>query len=641
MCGIAGMILPTSREVAPERLERMTRALEHRGPDGEGYFRHRHVGLGHRRLSIIDLSGGWQPLYNEDGSIAVICNGEIYNYRELMAELEAKGHKFKTKSDCEVLAHLYEEHGIDMLQRLRGMFAIALYDRNRDKLFLARDRFGIKPLYYARIDGAFYFASEIKPFFEIGYRTEVNPEGLHAYFKSRFAHTDETLFKGIHRLPEGTFLETTPDAGFTLTSYYPNPRITGDLEGDDFFERFEAAVRDAISTEMVADVPVGAYLSGGIDSSVLVSQMVELTGKPVQTFCVDFEHGFTEGSLAAETARRLGCVHHEVKCGVDELLQLPSVVATLEEPVGDPIVVAGYFLSKLTRDKGIKTILTGDGADEILGGYQYLRVNMLAARNAQWIPHAILEKVAPALIEACPPPLLKLLADLPFDVAPEAKRRASRLFSLAAKGDIRGIYDLLLSLHLDEDLEEIYAPQFRERVRSMPPPESFAGLPNGTGLGEQVLSLQYRKWLPANINLKQDRLCMAHAIENRVPFLDVKLVELMARMPMNQKIRGRTSKFLLRELAKKRLGGALAGRRKVPFHFPVQHFLKDKRVTEFIVDNLDSMAAKRAWLVRPEYLSFLRKKLAQDDFIFAKKVFMLVIIELWFRTFVDNELTKS
>ena len=633
MCGICGIARIPGRDVSRDVIGRMTAALAHRGPDGDGCFIGGHVGLGHRRLSIIDLSGGAQPIFNEDGRIAVVFNGEIFNYRELTGELVARGHVFSTRSDTETLVHLYEEHGIAMLAKLRGMFAFALVDRREDVVYLVRDRFGIKPLYYHERNATLTFASEVAPLLAAGCGVEVNRAAVHQYLLTRFTHGDETIFKGVFRLAEGSYLEWRGGRA-AERRYYPSPAIAPSGGADEFDDRFAEAFADAVRTWMIADVPVGAYLSGGVDSSVVVSEMTRLTHHAVRTFCVDFEAGHTEAPQAEATAARLGCEHQTVVCGVDQLLALPKVVRALEEPVGDGIVVAQYFLSRATSDAGIKTVLTGDGADETLGGYQHLRAIAEVIKWTRRLPG--FGRVGSAVARHLPLRIVEALAALPLDVSRDARARLASVLTLASNGDMRALFDELLALHRQSELGQVYTDAFRDETARLPH-ETLAGDPSGTTILGQVLSMQYRRWLPANINLKQDRLCMAHGVENRVPFLDHHLVELLAAAPDRVKIDGRSTKVALRRLAERRLPREVAAAPKVPFHLPLHRYLGDSRLWAMIEDNLDERRIRCRGFVRPEYVQAVKARARRGDFLAAKKMFALVILELWHRIFVDGE----
>lgn len=634
MCGICGIVEADGRAVSVDALSAMTRALAHRGPDGEATFVAGQVGLGHRRLSIIDLPGGAQPIANEDGSIVVVFNGEIFNYRELTEDLKSRGHLFRTQSDTETIVHLYEEMGIELVHKLRGMFAFALFDQRRREVYLVRDRFGIKPLYYHERNGALIFASEIAPLMKAGYSPAVNPPAIHHYFQTRFPYDDETLFKGVQRVREGAYLKWREGRGSEHT-YYPNPVFAPREDGRDCQEQFEAAFADAVKAWMVADVPVGAYLSGGVDSSVLVSEMARVSNHAVRTFSVHFSEGYSEAAVAERTARALGCDHQTVVCGVDELLELPAVVRIIEEPVGDGIVVAQHALARATAAAGLKTVVTGDGADESLGGYQHLRAITELTKWSERLPGWLFATIGAPLARRLPLTVIKAMADLPLDVARDSRDRLATVLGLLPRHDLRALYDELIALYTPGEFDEVYTDAFRAQVLGFEA-DSFAGVPTGTTVLSRVLSMQFRHWLPGMINLKQDRVCMAHGLENRVPFLDHHLVELITSLPDRLKIDGRRNKVVLRNLAAKRVP-AIANTTKMPFHMPLQAYLGDRRLLAMIDDHLEPGRVGRRGIVRPEYVSRIKTQALAGDYLAAKKMFALVILEIWFRTFIDGE----
>ncbi len=638
ICGFANLSAGLGAGASRELLARMNARIAHRGPDGEGFYLQDGVGLGHRRLSIIDIAGGAQPLSNEDGTITVVFNGEIYNYRELTEDLKARGHRFATRSDTEVLVHLYEEKGMEMLGKLRGMFAFALHDRRAGGgLYVVRDRFGIKPVYYGERGGGFYFASEVKPLLEAGFPVEVNRRAVHLFLQTRFAHSDETIFRGIFRLPEGTYLRWQ-EGNLSSHRWYPTPphdSRKGEGSMEEGQVRFEEALSSAVSSHMISEVPVGAYLSSGVDSTVVVSEMARLTGRAIRTFCVDFKEGLSEAREAEETARLLGCEHQTILCGVEELLEIPRVVRELEEPVGDGIVVAHDLLARATREAGIKVVLTGEGADEALGGYQHLRAIIQAASWGRFVPGWLLRGPLPKLAARIPLGLIDFLAGLPLGVAAEARARLEQVLRLLPSGDLRALFDLLMAIHLPAELRELYTSEFHAEMAAAGT-ESFAGEPVGRTLADRVLSMSFRKWLPA-LNVKLDKLCMAHSIENRVPYLDHPFVELATAMPVREKIRGRTGKVPLRRVAAHRFGEKVARRKKIPFHLPLQHYLKHPKLWDLVEENLDPARVRRRGFLNPVAVRRLKEASRGGDYLVAKKMFAVVILELWFRIFIDGE----
>jgi asparagine synthase (glutamine-hydrolysing) len=323
-------------------------------------------------------------------------------------------------------------------------------------------------------------------------------------------------------------------------------------------------------------------------------------------------------------------------CGVDELLELPAVVRSLEEPVGDGIVVANYALARATRAAGVKTVLTGDGADETLGGYQYLRAISQLRTWADRVPASLLSRVGIAVARRLPSAVIKAMADLPLDVGEHARDRLIAVLKTLPSRDMRQMYDLLLALYRPDELSGVYTDAYQAQQASAPD-DSFAGEPNGRSVLDQVLSMQYRKWLPANINFKQDKLCMAYSVENRVPFLDHIFVELMTSMPGRLKVAGRENKVLLRRLARKRFPPTVSAARKVPFHLPLQHYVHDSRLWALVEDNLNEARVRRRGIVRPEYVRQLKDESRRGDYLLSKKLMALVILEVWHRIFVDRE----
>jgi len=383
MCGICGYVGINEDGL----LEGMTAALSHRGPDSVGYFERGDVGLGHTRLSIIDVQGGQQPIENEDGSLVLVCNGEIYNYQALRRELLSRGHRLRTKSDSEVVLHLYEEQGPECLQRLNGMFAIAIYDNNQQRLFLARDRLGIKPLYYVDLSGRFLFASESKAILHYrGLNPTLNPCAIRDYVALRYVPGPGTMFKELHKLPAGHYA-IVQNGQVTLRPYWQAELYDGPFEGDDkeyvegFAERFERSVR----RRLISEVPVGAYLSGGLDSSAVVAAISRLVSKPVRTFTVGFDYEHDELAQAAATAKLLGCEHTEIDCRGPDIRLLPEIVYHLDEPLGDAIIIPMYKLAREAK-KHVTVVLTGEGADETLGGYLFHRTLLVGHRVGRIIP---------------------------------------------------------------------------------------------------------------------------------------------------------------------------------------------------------------------------------------------------------------
>lgn len=421
MCGICGYL--GIREDG--LLESMTQALAHRGPDSAGYFRQGAVGLGHRRLSIIDVEGGQQPLHNEDESLVLIANGEIYNYRELTRELLGKGHRFRTHSDSEVLLHLYEDLGPSMMSRIQGMFAFAIYDRSKEQLFLARDRLGIKPLYYTDPgNGRFLFGSEMKALLRYdALDLRLVPRAIHDYLALRYVPGPGGMFEGIDKLPAAHW--AIVGNGKVRMERYWTPELctTPDARPEaELLEELEERFTRSIERRLISDVPLGAYLSGGLDSSLIVAAMARGATEPVRTFSVGFDYEHDELEAAASTAQLLGCTHTEIPCTADDIALLPELVWHLDEPLGDPIVIPMYQLAQVAK-KSVSVVLSGEGADEIMGGYLFHKALLYGGRFGKLVPGPVRNGLIGPGLQLFPSSLLNLAFSYPAELGRRGKQK--------------------------------------------------------------------------------------------------------------------------------------------------------------------------------------------------------------------------
>ncbi|TMQ25479.1 MAG: asparagine synthase (glutamine-hydrolyzing) [Candidatus Rokuibacteriota bacterium] len=542
MCGICGVMSlrppgPDATPITETAVIRMRDAMRHRGPDDEGVFVADGVGLGHRRLSIIDLSGGHQPMANPDETVWITYNGEVYNFQELREELEARGLGFRTKSDTEVIVRGYEAYGDAVVERLRGMFAFAMWDARRRRLLLARDPLGIKPLYYTQTaDGFFLFASEIRALLTWpGVRAEVDLDALWDYLGQRYVPGPRTIFKGIAKLPAG-HVAVVSGGEVTLRRYWDVP-----LDGETWSEAecvgaFRDLVTDSVRRELVSDVPLGVFLSGGLDSTAVTALMASMVSDPVRTFCVGYggEQGVNERPYARLAAERLGTVHREVEVGLEEFWQLlPQAVAAMEEPVAEAPSVSLLQLSRFTREH-VTVVLSGEGADENLGGYGIYR-HLLRARPLRWLGTA-----GP-------------LADL------YGSHRAARALERIRQGiaEYRGV-SAIFTRHERERLLGRREPAVdsaavhHERSRRLSPLQ-------------RMLYYDQKVWLPDDLLVKADKMTMAASLELRVPFLDHRVVEWAWRVPSSLKIRGGVGKVLLRQAFADVVPAPILERAKVGF----------------------------------------------------------------------------
>jgi asparagine synthase (glutamine-hydrolysing) len=562
MCGICGLASLDGAS-APDReaLERMNETLRHRGPDSDGIAIDGPVGLAMRRLSIIDLAGGDQPIANEDGSAMVVQNGEIYNYRELRAGLERAGHRFSTRSDTEVLVHLYEERGPRFVSELRGMFGLALWDRSRRRLVLARDRFGIKPLYYRVESGTLSFGSELKALLrQPGFSREIDPDALEAFLAFNSIPAPLTVFREARKLPAGHLLVW--DGGEVAIERYaqPTPAPAAELRTEPeeaLAEELRERLADSVRAHLVADVPVGVMLSGGIDSCALAALAASETAEPINTFSIGFEESsFNELDRARLVAERFGTDHHELVVRPDAVELLPSIVEAFDEPFADSSALPTYLVAELAAGS-VKVALSGEGGDELFGGYYTYAADLLAPRLAP------LARLARPIVERLPSSSSKVSLDY----------RAKRFVQAAH----------LPPLERHHGWKEIFSPEARAellvagRHRGRDPLEIWRARYVETEGCDELARLQdvdLRVYLVDDLLVKTDRASMAHSLEARVPFLDPVVAELALALPRSAKVRGLAKKRLLRKALAPLLPREVVRGRKQGFSIPVAAWLR-------------------------------------------------------------------
>jgi asparagine synthase (glutamine-hydrolysing) len=621
MCGFAGCWSNASAEiVAPLALR-----LRHRGPDGEGVYvsPDRRVAFGHRRLAIVDLRAGDQPMSNEDGTVWIGFNGEIYNHREVRRDLERAGHSYRTASDTETLLHAYEEFGEDFLTRLNGEFSLVLYDEKRGVALLARDRLGIRPLFYAEHQGRVYFASEIKALLEIpGFSPEVNPEALDQYLSLRYSLGEHSILKGVRRLPPGTTLRldvpgATPQPFWRL----PNERRAMRLE--EAADRLDSLLSESVRLRLMSDVPLGMYLSGGVDSGVILALMARELAQPVRTFSIGFGLPLDETDVAADLARRFGASHTEVRLPRNAYEALPDVVAGLDEPLGDIITLPTYFLSRIAREH-VKVVLTGEGADEIFGSYVHQYALTRYAQYRRWCPRP-LRSLAPIVVDQLPLSALNRLFPYPESLGEGGRRRVSEFLRQAEKGRA---YLTLVELFNREQKAELLSSEWRAEA-GWEPVYDTSTWPDSRYL-ESVIDVDCRYWLPDYTLFKQDRLTMANSIEGRVPFLDHRLVEFVLALPPSHKLRNGTLKYLLRTVATRYLGPARAGAKKVAFYLPVRKFF-GADFDSFVRDTLSESGVRQDGFFKPTAVSRLVDSGLTDGLLESKRLIALLMFTLWIR----------
>lgn len=625
-----------ARGVLPDQevLRRMCDRLAHRGPDEEGYFRAIGVGLGVRRLRIIDLESGHQPIANERGTIWVVHNGEIYNYRELRRELEARGHRFATQSDTEVIVHAYEQYGLESLARLRGMFAFALWDEEQQQLLLARDRVGEKPLLYALADGELIFASEFEALLEHpSVSREVDWEAVHAYLALSYIPAPLTAFRAIRKLEPGHRLlwragEVVIAPYWTLT-FSPKLRLNEEEAAREWLAR----ARQSVQLCMRSDVPLGAFLSGGLDSSAVVALMSEVSSTPVKTFTIGFDEAdYDEREQARRVARHFATEHHEAVVRPDVVDVLPTLIRRYGEPFADSSAIPTYYLAKLAR-ASITVALTGDGGDEGLAGYDRYRAMVEAERvpPAVW---AALSKTFVLSHHVAKPLLGGRLLEWRF------WKRAERFLLAAALPPSRR-YARWMSACDEEMRRELYSEAFHALTTALRP-ERFVEeqmATSGTFL-DALLRADVRLYLPNDLLVKMDIATMAHGLEARAPLLDHELLEWEARLTDTYKLRRGRGKYLLRRAMRGILPPETLARRKQGFGVPIGRWLR-RELRDFARELLLSERALARGLFRPSAVRALVDAHLEGRADFSTPLWTLLVLELWFREFIDGQASSA
>ena len=626
MCGIAGFVGNVSsggidRRKAEAVLESMCEAIRHRGPDDQGTIIKGSAALGMRRLSIIDLSGGHQPMSGEDESVTIVFNGEIYNYLEVEPLLEARGHRFRSRSDTEVIVHAYEEFGSACLELLRGMFAFAIWDDRKQTLFLARDRAGKKPLYYCLTSkGTLVFGSELKSLLrhpEVP--SEINLEALDAYFTLGYVPDPLTIFSGIHKLPPGHHL-TFVDGRITIQQYWDFEFEPAELGNEqDYIEELRSLLNESVRLRLIADVPLGAFLSGGVDSSTVVALMARNMDQPVKTFSIGFhEDSYNELEFARLTARKFGTDHHEFFVTPDICEIVDELVWHFDEPFADSSAIPTYMVSKLAREH-VKVVLSGDGGDEVFGGYtRYVveRKRRLFSRVPGFLRKGVMQ------------PLSRRL--------PHGARGRNFLHNIALDPVERYLDSMSIFTGLNRAL--LYTSDFKASLgQSTQTASRFRELAGNVKTNEAIDKLLYidsKTYLPGDILTKVDRMSMAVSLEARAPLLDHKLIEFMARTPATLKLAGYETKYLLKQAVKDLVPPEILNRPKQGFGVPVQEWI-NKQLRGRIRDTLISSQSRQRGYIEPSYLNTLLDEHETGRRDHSMAVWALFMFELWHREFMD------
>lgn len=614
MCGITGFIdRKQSYEDAEELIDKMCQQIRHRGPDEQGTWVGDGIALGMRRLSIIDLDGGHQPIWNEDHSILLVFNGEIYNYRDLQRTLQMQGHIFRTQSDTEVIVHAYEEYGDECVKHLRGMFAFALWDRTRKRLLVARDRFGKKPLHYYWDGQRLIFGSEMKAILEAEVAREVNPRALDDYLAYSYVPSPHTMFKGVLKLPPAHIL--IYEDGHISTKRYWDLPFTPTCQDDEAtaIERTRALLKDAVQVRLMSDVPLGAFLSGGVDSSLVVGLMSQMMSQPVKTFSIGFEEDwYNELPYARLVAKHFGTDHHELVIQPDLISILPELVWAYDEPFADSSMLPTYYVSKLAREH-VKVVLTGDGGDEIFAGYKHYRHEYVTDR----IPFP-----------------LRLLLSWGGELMPTGMRGKWRLKQMYKDYATRGIQ--ARPVFSAASRSRLYQPDYFALVSHHDPHERERGAYHMAAHLDAVARMQYvdtHVYLPDDILVKVDRASMFNSLETRAPLLDQYLVEYVSSLPARLRVGNGVLKSLLKQVAASLVPAEILARGKKGFSMPIDQWLRGKLST-YAYDMLTSASARQRGIFRPQFVEELLKAQAYANR--GEAIWALLCLEHWFQIYIDQ-----
>jgi len=630
MCGICGYLTWGEEVVQENIIHQMCEVIRHRGPDDEGIYLEKNIGLGMRRLNIIDLVTGHQPIHNEDNTIWVVYNGEIYNFQELRESLEKNGHRFYTRTDTEVIVHLYEEMGTRCLEKFNGMFSLALWDKKRSILFLARDRIGIKPLHYAKLNNQFIFGSEIKSILvhpEV--KREVEPLSLSKYLTFEYIPAPHTIFKGIKKLLPGHFLTINQFGEIKIEQYW-DINFTHELEIKKekvYEEEILSLLKASVKRMLISDVPLGVFLSGGIDSSTITALMTKLIPGQVKTFSIGFEDkSFDESKYARQVAQYLGTSHYEDVLSPNKMIELvPTIAEVLDEPLGDASIIPTYLLSQFTR-KYVTVALGGDGGDELFAGYPTYQAHRLALLYEK-IPRVVRENLIKKAVMGLP----VSTADISLDF--QAKKFIS---GIPYSPEIRNY--IWLGSFSPIEKKDLLSEEIYGKIKLS---DSFEDLKmhlaktNAQNPLDRLLYLDMKFYLQEDILVKVDRASMANSLEVRPPFLDHTFVEFVVKLPPQLKLKGLTTKYIFKKAVKELLPKGIACRKKKGFGIPIARWFKNE-LKGFVLDVLAEDKINREGFFNYAYIKRLLDEHFEGKKDNRKQLWTLLVFELWYDRFMNT-----
>jgi asparagine synthase (glutamine-hydrolysing) len=639
MCGICGFNSDNK-----ELIRKMASVIEHRGPDNFGFYLDKNVSLGHRRLSIIDLSEkGKQPIFNEDKSICVIYNGEIYNFNSIRDELEKRGHRFYSNTDTEVIVHAYEEYGENCISIFNGMFAFAIYDIDKKKLFIARDRLGIKPLYYYFKNGKFAFASEIKAILEDKeIKRKVNLDALNKFITLRYIPEGNTIFKNIHRLLAGHYI--TYDLcknNLKISKYW-------DISIDDanilhkpesfFAKRIRDLLADSVKKRLISDVPLGVYLSGGLDSSSVVAMMRHINpSSTIKTFSVGFEHDIIGNELkyAKLVSEYFNTDHKEFVIKADVIKLLPKIVWHLDEPMSDPATIPNYVLSENAK-KYVTVILTGDGGDDIFAGYDQHKFPVVI-NNMRHVPSIIKKKAMPLILRMTPKVVLDRIYKYSSATGEKIFERFSKFVSCIDANKAKSYLEII-SVFDEDERGKLFKKNIKTKIKEFCLHDriNFNYFRKKQNFLNQLLYMEIKRYLPEDLLMKPDKMCMAYGIEARVPFLDHILVEFSFKIPPELKLKKLTAKYILKKSLSNMLPKEILQRKKQTFQLPIDQWI-EKDLKPTFKELLSKEDIEKQGYFNYRFIEKIFKNYKKSKLFYGRQLWSLLTFQLWYKIYIEEE----
>lgn len=623
MCGITG-IYSVLKEIDKELLVNLTDILKHRGPDDCGYFIDDNIGLGHRRLSIIDLETGHQPISNEDNSVVIVYNGEFYNFKEYIDFLKSKGHKFKTNTDTEVILHLYEEIGTQVLDKIRGMFTFAIWDKNKSTLFIARDRLGQKPLFYTFQNDKFYFSSELKSFFKINeIKKDIDRQAIDYYLTYQYIPAPLSVYKNIYKLMPAEYIIVKNGKIIEKKNYWQLPAKTNyNISYADAKEQLRELLFESVKLRLVSDVPVGSFLSGGVDSSIITAIMAKTAGKQIKTFSIGFDEGdYNELPYAKLVADKYNTEHKEFIVKPDTINIINDLAYFYNEPYADSSALPTYYLSKMTS-KYVKVALNGDAGDEMFCGYYRYQAMRF---------YEIINNI----------PLGKNICKIFSNLIPSSGFNNRRIIqirnflNIISKQHI-DVYKDLVSYFYDDDKNNIYTDEFRNSVDTTKCfsyiTDIFNNFNDVKGLTQKIMFTDQLSYLPNDLLVKVDIASMMNSIECRSPILDHKVVEFANSLPLEYKLRGFKKKHIFTDTFKDLIPSEIINRKKMGFGVPLFHWFRNE-LKDFAYDNiLNAFYIKNSWFKKDKVQNILDNHVSKKENN-AFKIWSLLMLSLWYNSY--------